>query len=176
VVYDVDNVCSGQFGDGRGGISYVGPCDAQARNDQNVVEIELVDLYTGDPAVALASDEYRNPCPVGGGQCKLSVACEENADAAVVSNLTVMRDAIQCFFDIAVNFEGIFCSAKVDCLAEPLVFDPMRSGARAWRLRRLSGPLAARGSTSTGCARTSRRFGVHAGPSARTVRCHCRAR
>jgi len=125
VVFDVDRVCSGQFGDGRGAISYVGPCDAQAPNDQNVVEIELVDLYTGDPAVALASGEYRNPCQVGRGQCKLSVACEENADAEAVFNLTIMRDAKQGFFDIAVNFDDIFCSAKVDCLTQPLVLDPI---------------------------------------------------
>jgi hypothetical protein len=43
------------------------------------------------------------------------IACVENADVPVVFNLTVMRNARQGFFDIAVEFDDIFCSAKLDC-------------------------------------------------------------
>ncbi|MBL8786424.1 MAG: hypothetical protein JNJ59_16095, partial [Deltaproteobacteria bacterium] len=75
--------------------------------------------WTGDADLA-GETEWRNPCldnpltPALEG-CSLAVDCVENADASVVFNLTVMREANQGFFDIAVNFEDIFCSAKVDC-------------------------------------------------------------
>lgn len=46
--------------------------------------------------------------------CQRTFTCQENEDVAVVFNLTVMRDADQGFFDVAVNFEDIFCSAKFD--------------------------------------------------------------
>ncbi len=44
--------------------------------------------------------------------------CRENADVPVVFNLTLLRAAKQGFFDVAVNFRDVFCSAKVDCLPE----------------------------------------------------------
>ncbi len=43
------------------------------------------------------------------------MTCEENADTRVDFNITLMREANQGFFDIAVTFDDIFCSAKVDC-------------------------------------------------------------
>jgi hypothetical protein len=56
--------------------------------------------------------DWQDPCPSG---CSLAVACVENADTPVTFNLTVMRAARQGFFDVAVNFDTVFCSAKVDC-------------------------------------------------------------
>jgi hypothetical protein len=55
-------------------------------------------------------------CRPDNAPCQLERPCVENTDTLVEFNLTVMRDASQGFFDVAVNFEDIFCSAKVDCL------------------------------------------------------------
>src|SRR6201999_2048098 len=47
--------------------------------------------------------------------CAQAATCAENADTPVRFDLTIMRRAQQGFFDIAVSFEDVFCSAKVDC-------------------------------------------------------------
>jgi len=44
--------------------------------------------------------------------------CQENADVFVQFDVALMRPAQQGFFDIAVNFNNIFCSAKFDCCAD----------------------------------------------------------
>lgn len=74
--------------------------------------------------------DYQNPCPAS-APCALTAECVENADAPVSFNLTIMRQARQGFFDIGVDFDSIYCSAKVDCTydeagLEPieLLFDP----------------------------------------------------
>ena len=41
--------------------------------------------------------------------------CVENQDVFVQFDVALMRPAQQGFFDIAVNFNNIFCSAKFDC-------------------------------------------------------------
>ncbi len=41
--------------------------------------------------------------------------CLENQDVFVQFDVSVMRPANQGFFDIAINFNQIFCSAKFDC-------------------------------------------------------------
>jgi hypothetical protein len=66
------------------------------------------------------ADGWQNPCPDG---CTLTAMCRENADTLVEFNLTILRQANQGSFDIGVNFEDVFCSAKVDCISsnnEPL--------------------------------------------------------
>ena len=45
-------------------------------------------------------------------------ACRENQDVFVQFDVALMRPAQQGFFDIAVNFNNIFCSAKFDCAYE----------------------------------------------------------
>ncbi len=129
-VWSKDHVCAGQYGNTTGGdITYVGTCDAtdSVGNDghaYNTVFLAIENLYTsaapwtGDPTVA-GDAAWRNPCADNAlttqlEGCELVVDCVENADAAVVFNLTVMREANQGFFDVAVNFEDIFCSAKLD--------------------------------------------------------------
>jgi len=120
---DAGALCSDVYGNAGGGdITYIGPCDADGQLDgdaagerMNSVTIWLDGLYsTGgsylDPDGAAG---WQNPCDTPTG-CTLDVLCEENADALVEFNLTIMRDADQGFFDIAVNFEDIFCSAKLD--------------------------------------------------------------
>jgi cysteine-rich repeat protein len=41
--------------------------------------------------------------------------CLENQDVLLEFDITVMAEADQGFFDIAINYEDVFCSAKVDC-------------------------------------------------------------
>ena len=110
VVWTQADVCSTQYGDGRGSISYVGPCDADVTT-KNTVILELTALEDGAGPV-----RFVNPCGApDNAPCELEVTCEENADVPVEFNLTIMRPAIQGFFDIAVNFDDVFCSAKLDC-------------------------------------------------------------
>ncbi len=155
LVWSQEHVCSSQFGNGLGAITYIGPCDATDNDEtagtHNTVTLALENLYTqtADPADltagAIADDEWDNPCggyfdgsPVdpdsddvagpnadGHGPCQLVYECLENEDVLVEFNLTIMRDANQGFFDIAVNFEDIFCSSKVDCTYDEAGADPI---------------------------------------------------
>ena len=95
------------YGDGSGGIRYVGPCDADS--NPNVVTLTVDSLVDTDDHT-LTSDDWTQPPPI-----VKTVVCRENDDVGVVFNITLMRDATQGFFDIAVNFSDIFCSAKLDC-------------------------------------------------------------
>jgi len=115
---DSEAICSGQFGNATGGdISYIGTCDAASDSDsdptngvQNRVTLWVDGLY--DAAHTADVGQWRDPCPEG---CSLEVDCKENADTLVTFDLTFMREANQGFFDIAVEFDDIFCSAKLDC-------------------------------------------------------------
>jgi hypothetical protein len=126
VVWSRSAITSDQFGDGQGAISYVGPCDA-TRNP-HVVELVLESLAEAD-GTPISPDTFRNPAPEG-APVTLEVTCEPNRDTPVVFNLTIMRDANQGFFDVAVNFEDIFCSAKVDC-TDDLLHDGQVRGPTA---------------------------------------------
>ena len=116
-VWSAPDICSSDYGDGVGAISYVGTCDASAAT--NTAELVLQDIYAGGAhdtggTALVDGDDYVNPCPAS-QPCQLEAPCEENADTFVEFNLTLMRSAEQGFFDVAVNFEDIFCSAKMDC-------------------------------------------------------------
>jgi len=123
---DTGTLCSNQYGSGPGGdITYIGPCDASADADvsgkagvQNEVTIWVDGLYenTGtvaSPVYEALTDGWADPCGEDG--CTLQFDCVENQDTRVEFNFTILRDANQGFFDIIVNFEDVFCSAKVDC-------------------------------------------------------------
>jgi|GEM_PF-1877510 len=99
-------VTSRSHGDGAGGLSYVGPCDASV--GPNTVILTLTALYDGDGQVPV--ETYMNPTPI-----EREVGCEADRDAAVDFDLTVARQAQQGFFDVAVQCDDIFCSAKLDC-------------------------------------------------------------
>lgn len=126
VVWTKGSVTSTDYGNGPGGaISYVGPCDASVTGN-NFVALVLNKVFAGSPAVQLSDQftipsplypDFQNPCP-STAPCVLDFACQENADVAVEFNLTIMRRAQQGFFDIAVNFEDVFCSAKFDSCYE----------------------------------------------------------
>jgi hypothetical protein len=123
---DTDTVCARQYGNGAGGgVTFVGTCSAAPEDDvdpttastvENRVTLWVDGLYKVD---GLGHDDvggWENPCVDG---CPLTVTCTENADSRVDFDLTIMRQAQQGFFDFSVNFEDIFCSAKVDCLEAP---------------------------------------------------------
>jgi hypothetical protein len=106
-------VSSSQYGDGAGAATYVTPCDASDGVEQNSVVLDVLGLYTspvGDCGAAPASEPFVNPGPL-----TRPFTCRENADVAVVFDVTLMRPASQGFFDVAVSFEDVFCSAKFDC-------------------------------------------------------------
>lgn len=145
---DTDALCSDRFGNGAGGaLSYVGPCDADGQADpgdadgerMNSVTVWFDGLYgaSGGYIDPNGTQGWQNPCVDAAGAevgCTLDVLCEENADARVAFDFTVMREANQGFFDIAVSFEDVFCSAKVGA---PRGAPPPRRHARRDRGRRL---------------------------------------
>lgn len=111
VVWAKTDLASTQFGDGAGGLAYVGPCDGSEGSNPHTVElvIQSITEVGGQPA------SFQNPAPEG-SPVVVTANCQPNRDMPVVFNLTVMREANQGFFDIAVNFSDIFCSAKFDCV------------------------------------------------------------
>lgn len=120
VVY-LPGISSTNYGNGAGGdISYVAPCDASVTADldgsatgtQNAVVTMWVESLTPNTG-------FVNPCPLAGTGCRIFTSCGENADTFVEFNLTIMREADQGFFDVAVNFEDVFCSGKLDSQYSP---------------------------------------------------------
>jgi len=109
LVWRKTGITSKDFGDSRGAIAYVGPCDAAS--SPNRVELTVVSLSDEDGP--LGASEWTSP--TARGPLVRSVECAPNADTAVEFNLTIMRPASQGFFDIGVQFSDIFCSAKADC-------------------------------------------------------------
>ncbi|MCB9665805.1 MAG: hypothetical protein H6732_16975 [Alphaproteobacteria bacterium] len=103
---------STQYGDGAGAIAYVGPCDASDTDGDgralNTVELELLDLVGPDPG------SWTNP--TAAGPVVLAAVCTPQADTEVRFDLTILRQGEEGFFDVAVRFDDIFCSAKVDCV------------------------------------------------------------
>jgi len=113
LVVDRTGLCSSRYGNGAGDIAYVSPCDASPGVAGNVVTVTLEALYAtaGDPTSALDAGSYHDPTPV-----TASFTCVEGADTAVAIDLTIARQANQGFFDVAISFSELFCSAKVDCV------------------------------------------------------------
>ena len=160
-------ISSSGYGDGAGSASYLGPCDAEPAVASNTVRVWVVGVYaapvtalggfaSGDPAeVAGERLAFENPT-TGAAPLTQTVACAADADAAVRFDVALMRPATQGFFDIAVSFNDVYCSAKFDCCVDDdgapgcdedlrLLFDA--SGARARTLvlgfACTSGPAAA---------------------------------
>ena len=109
VVWQATALESDRFGDGAGSLSYVGSCDA-SNGGASSVTVELTALYEGE-GVPIDGGTYQNPTPI-----TRNVTCVENQDVSVVFDMTIVRDASQGFFDVAVDFEDVFCSAKLDCV------------------------------------------------------------
>ena len=127
LVWSQANICASRYGNASGSVTYIGTCDASPDGRINTVSLTLeglcitpgCDVADVDDPGRVATDAYVNPCP-DTRPCQLERACRENADTLVQFDLTIMRDAAQGFFDVAVNFEDIFCSAKLDCQPELL--------------------------------------------------------
>ncbi|PKN56716.1 MAG: hypothetical protein CVU56_14675 [Deltaproteobacteria bacterium HGW-Deltaproteobacteria-14] len=102
---------STQYGDGSGAASYVGTCDATS--NPNRIELELESLSAGGNLLSPTAD-YANPAPLG-SPIFLTAECRADADVPVEFNLNIARAGEQGFFDISVNFQDLFCSAKLDC-------------------------------------------------------------
>jgi|GEM_PF-1195045 len=112
-VWARDGVCSGTFGNGAGGgITYVGTCDAS--EPDNFVTLGIENVYGQGGVGLVEGQEWFNPCPLN-NRCELYATCSENRDTPVVFNLTIMRSANQGFFDVAVRFDQVYCSGKIDC-------------------------------------------------------------
>jgi len=121
------DVGSARYGDGKGSLAFVGPCDASDDANPHTVELVVVDLL-GPDGQPLGASRWANPAPPE-RPATLPATCVANGDTPVTFNLTLMRAAEQGFFDIAVSFEDLFCSAKLDCRGqdgEPLklLFNP----------------------------------------------------
>jgi len=122
-------VTSSGYGDSAGSASYIGPCDADTPT--NTVNVWVVGVYADDvsdagefasgstaDAGAVTGTEIPFVNPTESAPLTRDVTCLENRDAAVQLDVTLQRPANQGFFDIAVNFDDIFCSAKLDCCAD----------------------------------------------------------
>jgi len=119
-------VDSSGYGDGSGSVSYVGTCDADS-ND-NRVDVALLALY-GPGGVQLDPADYADP-----GTLTRTFSCEADRDVAVDFDVTVARRASQGFFDVAIAFDDVYCSAKLDCVDaedQPLLLLHDADGARA---------------------------------------------
>jgi len=103
--------------------------DADCNANENTVNVWVVGVY--DDAVQDAGAfeathaagvtpgtanavPFQNPTTAA-DPLEQVAACLENQDAFVQFDVALMRPAQQGFFDIAVNFNNIFCSAKFDC-------------------------------------------------------------
>ena len=115
-VWSKASICADKFGDGEGAITYIGACDASPDGALHTVTIAVESLEVND----IVDDRWVNPCPDNSATpalegCQVQRPCYENRDIFVEFDLTIMRNATQGFFDIAVNFDDVFCSAKLDC-------------------------------------------------------------
>ncbi len=123
LVWREDELLASRYGNGRD-LTYIGTCDASLGANPHRVTLVIEDLFDDDDGDPLPAGSWQNPTPV------VALAhCRENADTLVTFDLTIMRDAGQGFFDVAVTFDEVFCSAKLDCKETPLLFDPV-SGER----------------------------------------------
>jgi len=104
------SLSSSAYGDGAGSLSYVGTCDAD--EPQTTITLDLDELYDAGHA-PLPAGSWANPTPVS-----LEAVCVADADVAVAFDMTISRKAQQGFFDVAVTFQDVFCSAKLDCEAD----------------------------------------------------------
>jgi len=107
--WEKSGLTSSAFGDGSGALAFVGPCDAAATANPHSVELVIDSVSGADGPITIANPTVPTPLT-------RAATCLPNQDVAVEFNVTVMREADQGFFDIAVTFDDIFCSAKFDCI------------------------------------------------------------
>ena len=103
-----ERVSSSRYGDGHGAFTYVGTCDATANPHTVTVAVVSIADDTGRPLTS--PSDWKDPGPLS-----REVDCAPNADTPVRFDVTIARAAQQGFFDVAVSFRDVFCSAKLDC-------------------------------------------------------------
>ncbi|PKN55239.1 MAG: hypothetical protein CVU56_22430 [Deltaproteobacteria bacterium HGW-Deltaproteobacteria-14] len=121
VVWTKSHVCASQYGDNAGSVSFVGTCDA-SDGGASSVRLVMEDMCQGGPcpatpgggASSIPTSAWHNPCAAPDG-CVKTATCQANSDTPVGFDLTIARTATQGFFDVAVSFSDVFCSAKLDC-------------------------------------------------------------
>jgi len=120
LVWQEDNLCSSSYGV-NGQLRYVGVCSNPSGAEEgtvNAVRLTINSLMDG--STDLLSTGFINPCPEAASVdedngCVVPAVCKSNTDTQVEFSLTVMRQAQFGFLDVAVRFNEVFCSAKVDC-------------------------------------------------------------
>jgi len=120
-------ITSSRYGDAAGSATYVGTCDASA--NPNTVRVWIVGVYSapvvsagafasgaadGVGAVDGVAVPFQNPTTPALPLSR-AVDCTADADVHVQFDVSLLRPAQQGFFDVAVSFNNIFCSAKFDC-------------------------------------------------------------
>jgi len=119
---DTATICSSDYGTGSGGdIQYIGSCDPTF--NPNIVAIIIDGIYTINGRLQDGVD-WLPTCTVA-DPCYQYVECQPDANVLVAFNILVMRSANQGFFDIAVKFDDVFCSAKVDCTYDAAGAEPI---------------------------------------------------
>jgi hypothetical protein len=112
------DVGSVDYGDGAGGVTFVGACDAGS--NPNAVELVVKELKADDGTLLTHPQDFFNPTVAADGSpaplVLSNLTCVQNEDVLATFDVTLMRSADQGFFDIGVTFSDIFCSAKLDCL------------------------------------------------------------
>jgi len=173
------NICSTRYGNGPGGAwSYVAPCDGSEGNTSHTVTVWFEGITSGTQTTGILRPEvdYQDPCD-GATGCSVTVGCVPNADVPVDFNFTLMRNAQQGFFDVAVNFDDVFCSAKLDTCHTTgekirLVFDtaetvtcPWGTGSAYGGLGFLENTADGNGANPDGCNVDGTPFFIQAGGS-----------
>ncbi len=119
---DPTTICSDEFGTGSGGdIQYIGDCDPTF--NPNAIAITIDGIYTINGR--LEDDVDWLPTCTVADPCFQYVECLPDGNVLVEFNILVMRSANQGFFDIAVKFDDVFCSAKVDCTYDAAGTEPI---------------------------------------------------
>jgi hypothetical protein len=126
LVWVKENLRSSEYGTGDGSLTYIGTCDPATA--PNTLELVIVDLYEG--AAVIPVTEYENPCPIS-EPCILPANCEASDEPQnpIDFNLTVamVGGSNKGFFDIAMRFSDIFCSAQLSCREGLLFIDSQRA-------------------------------------------------
>jgi hypothetical protein len=104
-------------------VAYTGACQAGLEHELTVWIHGVYDRGHG-------LDKWLSPCSPADGGCTLRARCEAGATTPVRFDLGLARLADQGFFDDAVAFDDIYCSAKVEtcynATAEGGTGDPMK--------------------------------------------------
>ena len=110
VVWSRAGLRASAYGDGTS-LSYVGACDADPGAQPNVVKLSIAGLY--DASGLVPADRWSDPTALA--PLAREVVCLPDTDAPVVFDVTLARRAQQGFFDVAIAFDDLYCSAKFDC-------------------------------------------------------------